>query len=217
MAVALLLFLWLTYTLLLLVGQWLYNFNFDIHIVKFLLVKLKPLCDAHYAAFKPRHHYWFGLLLTTRAAILLMSAVIPSDHGKVLVLLITVLSVLLIFWGQQVHHNCAVSIFSTTFFMNLTFLSLTRLFSYDTTFVKVSFNTLTGIALLQFMGLILYRLVLIAKRNRRMMAFFTFKRQEETSEDDMELFEMAEFERGIESDSDEDENIGNGDMNLPTY
>ena len=82
-AVATLLLLWLPYTLLILVGQWLHRFNF--RIVNRYLLKLKPFLDAHYAAFKPRHHYWYGLLLVIRAATLLSSAVIPSDNTNIVV------------------------------------------------------------------------------------------------------------------------------------
>ena len=61
--------------------------------------------------------------------------------------------------------------------MNLAYLNLTKLFANDT-IMEVSFNTLTGISLLQFIGLVLYKLVSIAKRNNRVMAFFYFKASE---------------------------------------
>ena len=62
--------------------------------------------------------------------------------------------------------------------MNLAYLNLTKLFANDT-IMGVSFYTLTGISLLQFMGLVSYKLVSIAKRNKRVMAFFISKRQRE--------------------------------------
>ena len=75
-ALAVLLFLWLPYTLLLLLGQWLHRFN--CRIITRMLLKLKPFLDAHYAAFKDKHRYWFGVLLLARAAILLTSAIVPA-------------------------------------------------------------------------------------------------------------------------------------------
>jgi hypothetical protein len=97
--------------------------------------------------------------------------------------------------------------------MNLAYLNLTKLFANDT-IMEVSFNTLTGISLLQFIGLVLYKLVSIAKRNNRVMAFFISKRQRERSENDLELFERRE----MKSDSDEEELLSDDDMeNLPTY
>ena len=97
--------------------------------------------------------------------------------------------------------------------MNLAYLNLTKLFANDTV-MEVSFNTLTGISLLQFMGLLLYKLVSIAKCNKRVMAFVISKCQRDRFGNDLELFERRE----IESDSDEEELLSDDDMeNLPTY
>ena len=202
-ALATLLFLWLPYTLLLLVGQWLHRFNFRV-VTRFLMM-LKPLLDAHYASFKPRHHYWFGNLLIVRAAVLLTSAVIPSDNVRIVVFLIAMCSIVLTFLGQNVYRKISVFSFSISFFMNLALLNLTKLFANDTN-SEVSFNILTGISLLQFTGLVVYKLVSIAKHNKRVTALFISKCQREAAEDDIELTEMAAAERETESDSDEEQN-----------
>ena len=64
--------------------------------------QLKPFLDAHFAAFKPGHQYWFGLLLVIRAAMPL-SAVIPTDSVRIVVFVFALMSVLLIYWGQRVY------------------------------------------------------------------------------------------------------------------
>ena len=166
---------------------------------------LKPLLDAHYASFKPRHHYWFGILLIVRAAVLLTSAVIPSDNVRIVVFFIAMCSIVLTFLGQNVYRKISVCSFSISFFMNLALLNLTKLFANDTN-SEVSFNVLTGISLLQFTGLVVYKLVSIAKRNKRVMALFISKCQRE-AEDDIELTEMTAAERETESDSDEEQNL----------
>ena len=97
--------------------------------------------------------------------------------------------------------------FSTVFFINLTFLNVTKLFAYNTNF-NVSFNTFIGISLLQFTGLILYKLVLVAKWNKRLIACFNAMCPREAVEDDLELFEMAIAGRGDESDSGDDGSEG---------
>ena len=214
-ALATLLLLLVPYTLLLLLGHWLPMLNF--YIINRFLLKLRLFFDAHYAAFKPRHRYWFGLLLVIGVATLLTSAVVPSDHDRLIVLLVALLSVLLMYWGKHAYCNFAASNYSTAFFLNLTYLNLSKLFANDTNSAVV-FNTLTGISLLQFIGLVSYKLVSIAKRNRRVMTFLISKCQKEAAEDDLELFELAEVDREIESDSDEEENLEDGDIdNLPTY
>ena len=197
-ALATLLFLWLPYTLLLLVGQWLHRFNFN--IVTHCLLKVKPFLDAHYAVFKPRHRYWFGLLLVVRASALLSSAVIPSDNIRI-VFLIGISSIVLTYLGENVYCNSVVSNFSNAFFVNLALLNLTKLVANDTN-SDVSFNTFTGISLLQFTGLLFYKLVAFVKRNRRVIEWLMFSRHREVSEDDWKLFKMARAERESESESD---------------
>ena len=200
-ALATLLLLLVPYTLLLLLGHWLPMLNF--YIINHSLLKLRPFLDAHYAAFKPRHRYWFGLLLVIGAATLLTSTLIPSNHDRLIVLLVAILSVLLVYWGQHTYCNIATSIYSTAFFLNLTCLNLSKLFAYDTS-SDVLFNTFTGISLLQFTGLVLYKVVTIAKHNRRVMTFFTSQRHRQAAEDDLEHIELAEVDSVIESDSNEE-------------
>ena len=150
-AVATLLFLWLLYTLLLL-GQWLHGFN--CHLITCMLLKLKPFLDAHYAAFKDKHRYWFGLLLLIRAANLLISAIIPQNSARVVEFSVAVSSMLLSFWGRNVYRSSAVGIFSAALFLNLALLNVTKLFTTDSDgdIAAVSF-TLVAIAFAQFLGL----------------------------------------------------------------
>ena len=69
-AVAVLLILWLPYTLLLFLGQWLYRCNTQLII--HMLMKIKPFLDGYYGPLKSKHRYWFGALLLVRAAISLI-------------------------------------------------------------------------------------------------------------------------------------------------
>ena len=73
-AVTTLLFLWLPYTLLLFLGQWLHRCN--CRLITRVMMKIKPFLDAHYGPLKGNHRYWFGALLLVRAVILLISALI---------------------------------------------------------------------------------------------------------------------------------------------
>ena len=59
-AVVSLLFLWLPYTRILFLGQWLHICNCRL-IVRFLF-KIKPFLNTHYAPLKDKHRYWFGAL-----------------------------------------------------------------------------------------------------------------------------------------------------------
>ena len=77
-AVAALLFLCLPYTLLLLLGQWLHRLN--CHFITRMLLNLKPFLNGHFAAFKDKYCYWFGLLLHVRVVNLPISASIPDNY-----------------------------------------------------------------------------------------------------------------------------------------
>ena len=70
-AVAILVFLWLPYTLLHFLGQWLHMCN--CRLISRLLMKIKPFVDAHYGPLKSKYCYWLGALLLVRAVILHLS------------------------------------------------------------------------------------------------------------------------------------------------
>ena len=92
-AVSFLLFLWLPYTLLLFLGQWLHRCN--CRLITRMMVKIKPFLDAHNGPLKGNHRYWVGALLLVKAVILLISALVPQDHTIIAVYSITVCALVL--------------------------------------------------------------------------------------------------------------------------
>ena len=80
-AIGTLLFLWLPYTLLLFLGQWLHRCNSNLIVC--MLAMIKPFLDAHYGPLRDNHRYWFRALLLVRSTILLLSALIPADRSSV--------------------------------------------------------------------------------------------------------------------------------------
>ena len=214
-AVAALVFLWFPYTLLLLLGQWLHRFN--CRIITRMLLNLKPFLDAHFAAFKDNHRYWFGFLLLVRAAYLLISAIIPDSTTELVEFSTAILCILLTLWGQIVYCSRAVWTFGTAFLLNLAIMNLIKLFSSN---IAV---TLIAIALAQFLGLILYKVVVIFKCSRRMTACCV---RENKPNDDWELYEQAALEREqaalvremeLESEEDRESNESGSIESLPTY
>ena len=188
-AVVALVFLWFPYTLLLLLGQWLHKLNY--HIITHMLLNLKPFLDAHFAAFKDKHRYWFGFLLLIRAANLLISSIIPDNTTGIVEFSTAILSILLTFWGQKVYRNSAVGTFGTAFLLNLAIINITKLFISDGSIAIASF-TLIAVALLQFLGLILYKVSVIFKCSRRMTACCAHEKE---PNNDWELYERAALER----------------------
>ena len=91
-AVLFLLFLFLPYTLLLLLGQWLQTKS---HLCLLSWVrnpKLKAILDTYHAPYKPKHRYWTGLLLFIRCALFLVFAFNISANDSVNLLVITLSS-----------------------------------------------------------------------------------------------------------------------------
>ena len=214
-AVAALVFLWFPYTLLLLLGQWLHRLNY--RIITRMLLNLKPFLDAHFAAFKDNHRYWFGFLLLVRAAYLLILAIIPDSTTELVEFTTAILCILLTLWGQIVYCSRAVWTFGTAFLLNLAIMNLIMLFSGNIAI------TLIAIALAQFLGLILYKFVVLFKCSRRMATCCARKNE---PNDDWELYEQAALEREqaalvieMESESEEDrESNESGSIeSVPTY
>ena len=213
-AVAVLLFLWLPYTLLLFLGQWLHRCN--CRLVVNMLIKIKPFLDAHYGPVKSKHRYWFGALLLVRAVILLISALVPANRSSAVVLCILVSAAVLTHFGHLVYHNLAVATFDIAFFMNL--VLLTGVNSFIATAgggLAMSAYTLTGIAFVQLIGLVFFKVFSILKQSEKVMEFL---RKKQIVEDDWEVYEQAALERVMESDAEEQESEGSGSIeSLPTY
>ena len=212
-AVAVLLFLWLPYTLLLFLGQWLQRSN--CRLLVRMLMKIKSFLDAHYGSVKSKHYYWYGALLLVRATILVISALIPTNRSSIIVLCILV-TVVLTYFGKLVYHNLAVAWFNITLFMNLIILSGAQ--SFTTTAggsVAVPAYTLIGVAFAQFVGLVIFKVFSILKRSEKVMECL---RKEQPVEDDWELYEQAAVQREMEPDMEEqDSNDSESIASLPTY
>ena len=157
--VAALLLVWLPYTLLILLGQWLVKCNS--RSLTRLLIRLKPFLDAHYAPLKGTHRYWFGTLLLVRTFILLVSALSPEDNFGLTMYSICVSSILLTYVGLRVYQHAVVSFYEASFFVNMSLLAQTTLFTsvYGGEEV-IATNVLIGIAFAQFFGLVLYKIQL---------------------------------------------------------
>ena len=181
-----------------------------------MLMRIKPFLDAHYGPLKSKHRYWFGAVLLVRAAILLISAFVPANRSSIVVLCVLVSAVALAYFGQLVNRNLAVAMFNIASFMNL--VLLTGAYSFITTAggdVAVSAYTLVGVAFVQFVGLIFFKVFSILRQNEKVMGCL---RKKHPVEDDWELYEQAALEREVESDAEEQESDGSGSIeSLPTY
>ena len=209
-AVASLLFLWLPYTLILFLGQWLHMCNCRL-IVRFLF-KIKPFLDAHYAPLKDRHRYWFGFLHLVRAAVLLVSALIPTDHSSIITISVLTSAVLLTFVGIVVYKNTQVSLLNMGFFLNLILISGSSFYTQIVGGNPVAYAyTLIGLAFLQYFGLIFFKIFLILQKSSKVKACFHLCIRQK-NENNWELLEQEAILRERESESEEEVTESSGSM-----
>ena len=213
-AAATLLFLWLPYTLLLFLGQWLHRCN--CRLIIRMMMKIKPFLDAHYGPLKGNHRYWFGALLLVRAVILLISALIPANRANITLFSITVCALVLTGFAVGVSKSFAVATFNAVWFVNLGLLSASHMFTtFDGGNISIALNCLFGLAFAQFIGLVFFKVLVIIKRSERVMSCL---RRGQPADDDWEPYEQAALQREMESDSEREETQESGSMeSLPTY
>ena len=151
-----LLFLWLPYTLLLFLMQWLRRLP-HVGIIKWIM-RLHPLYDSYFAPLKPKHQYWFGVLLLARGILLVTFASTFAVPQNVNLLLLLISGTLLTFYMARTHpyKSLAILLFNCIFFMNLTLLSGFFIFAYTqpyknrATLRSVAIGLSTGVTFLQF-------------------------------------------------------------------
>ena len=214
-AVATLLFLWLPYTLLLFLGQWLHRCN--CRLITRMMMKIKPFLDAHYGPLKGNFRFWFGALLLVRAVILLISALIPANRANSTAFSIAVCAlVLMTGFAVGVYKSFAVATFNAVWFVNLGLLSISHMFTtLERGNISLASSCLFGLAFAQFIGLVIFKVVVIVKRSERVMACL---RRGQPEYDDWELYEQAALQREMESDSEREESEESGSIeSLPTY
>ena len=164
-----LLFLWLPYTLLLFLIQWMRRVS-HLRFLKWS-VRLNPFYDAHFAPLKPKHQYWFGVLLLARGMIQLSfsSSFAISEAVNLLVLL--VFAGILLFYMTLIcpYKSHGVLALQSAFFFNLCLLSGFTLFCLTeqnkmSVTQSYTIGVSTGVVFLQYCGIILYRIYTMCRQ-----------------------------------------------------
>ena len=120
-ALLFLVFLFLPYTLLLLLGQWLQTLPCMNNL------KLKAFLETYYAPYNERHRYWTGLLLIVRLALLLVFAVNVLGDNSESLLAISAASFGLLVWPWMigsVYKNWHLSALNASYLFNLGILAV---------------------------------------------------------------------------------------------
>ena len=224
-AVAVLFFLCLPYTLILLLGQWLCQCN-NRHI-SHMMFRIKPFLDAYYGPLKDKHRYWIGLLLFSRTLIYVTQAIIPNKSPSVVVLAVSIMAVGFLQMTGYVtgfYHSRYVSTFEVTILSNLTLYSLVKLYTEQT--VSVVDNIFIAAAITQLSGLVLFRGFCVVKQLLPhqftiLLKRFTLKSGEAAVNlEDWETYEEASLMRHTLDDQENPEDRETFPINtnnMPTY
>ena len=167
-----LLFLWLPYTLLLLLIQWIRRISH--YRLLTWTTRLNPFYDANFAPLKHKHQYWFGVLLLARGIILVAFATnfsIPNDIN-LLILCIFVGVLHFYMFAMSVYKSHVLLVFQSSFFLNLCFLSGFIIFSHTKSKVTSSMQTSAavlsiGVVFLQFCCIIVYQIYTMSCKERK--------------------------------------------------
>ena len=158
-ALAVFLFLWLPYTMVLFFMQCIRKKSH--HRLLRCFARLKPLFDAYFGPFKDKHCYWVGTMLLMRTILLIISAVNPNNAPKLNLLAIGGTTLLLLAYAAtagKVYKKRYVSFLENSFLFNLGALVIGT--SYTSGNGGKSHtavvHTLVGIAFLQFIGIIVF-------------------------------------------------------------
>ena len=162
-----LLFLFLPYTLLLLLGQWLQTKS---HLCLLSWVKspnLKAVLDTYHAPYKPKHRYWTGLLLLVRCALFLVFAFNISGNDSVNILAISSATFGILVWftlSGVVYKSWCLNALEVSFILNLGILAAA---TYHVTLsggsqAAVAYTSV-GTAFLTFVGIVTYHVYMRIK------------------------------------------------------
>ena len=117
-----LLLIFLPYTLLLLLGQWLQKFS-HIKVLSWMNnLKLKAFLEAYYAPYMIKHRYWTGLLLVARLVLLPVFAINVLGENSENLLAISTASFGLLVWPWMignVYKNWKLSALNASYILNL--------------------------------------------------------------------------------------------------
>ena len=158
-AIAILMFLFLPYTLLLLCGHWLQGYS-DRWIFSWLN-KIKPFLDAYHAPYKKDSRYWTGFILLIRCALFLTFAFGNTSVSLLAIISVTASLAALAWVHIKIYENIFNGFLEAAFLLNLCILAA------GTYHVKESGGsqaglayTSVGIALVIFICILVYHVYL---------------------------------------------------------
>ena len=128
-AIAVFLFLWVPYTVLLSFGQCIQSIAY--YKVRIWIIRSKPFFDAYFGPLKDSHRYWVGLLLLARGLLFVVFSSIPTSRfsADLLATVIVVLSlVLYLAYAGHMYRRSYLTLLENSYIYNLGILAVGTLY-----------------------------------------------------------------------------------------
>ena len=166
-ALLFLFFLFIPYTLLLLLGQWLQTKSHLCLVSWIRNPKLKAILDTYHAPYKPKRRYWTGLLLLVRCALFLVFAFNISGNNSVNLLVISSATFGIFIWfalSGMVYKSWWLNALELSFILNLGILAVATYHVNQSGGSQAAVAyTSVGIAFLTFVGIVTYHIYIRIK------------------------------------------------------
>ena len=162
-----LLLLFLPYTLLLFLGQWLQPKSHCCYLSWVRNPKVKAILDTYHAPYKPKHRYWTGMLLLLRCALFLVFAFNITGDSSINLLVISSTNSGILGWftlSGVVYKSWYLNALEVSFILNLGVLAVaTYHVSHSGGSQAAVVYASVGIAFLTFLGVVTYHLYMRIK------------------------------------------------------
>ena len=151
----------LVYTALLLSWQWPLQMS-NKKLFRFIRnTRLSLFMEANLAPYKPKYRFWMGLLLLVRIVIYLTQAFNFSNsfHLNLLVVGLSVTSLIAVkaYKGGNIYKKQCLDCLELTYYFNI--ILLTAVTAYSESYQQAAVSTSVSIALLMFLGTLVYHIV----------------------------------------------------------
>ena len=168
LALIFLLIVFLPYTLLLLLGQWIQPKS-HLHLLSWVNnPKLKAILDTYHSPYKPQHRYWTGLLLWVRCALFLVFTFKITGDESVNLLVISSATSGIFAWltlSGMVYTSWYLNALEVSFILNLGILAAATYHVNQSGGSQAAVAYISvGIAFLIFVGIIIYHIHMRIKK-----------------------------------------------------
>ena len=154
MALFVLIFLWLPYTMALLFARHLYKLPFN--SIHRKLITFKPLLDTYTGPLQVQRQFWVGLTLLIRVLFAVSTVVFQAINPVVNIDILLLISVLLCMIVCGVYKKLYISILELSYLLNLIFLCIIFLSTSDSQIRLVSTCLSVGVCLFTFIWIVCF-------------------------------------------------------------